>query len=899
MRGRASERVRSRDALPGRRGEGRLSLADAQERARQRIAAREKAAGRGPARPLTAPVRRYGFSRPVPGFRRPLAGPRSAVGVRGSAGGSYEARQSARRPAPSFLGRTAVRTIQKRRALQRPDAEPSIDEEPLMCAGGVEGPVAEIKGNRRHGWTLELEDHHRRTFVSMLKNVFKDAVLHRWYRDLEDRIPWDQPKVKGRLMPRLTAFLTSDGCRCTYSYGGTSQPGLEMEPWFLELTEEVCRACGVEELPNSCNANLYEDGSHSVGWHADDEKLFEATHRDALIVSLSLGATRAFELRPHDDPENVTRLMLQDGDLCTMEGLCQKHYLHRVPKEGRRLPGPRINLTWRWVTCHDRQCPRAHGKPVVRRIRGAIADEERRPPAGLRPRLDDGRLQRDLAVALRGGGGNGRQRAWSESPPRPRQQPEGELRRRQTSDGFGYGASKAPPSEDARRTNEEAGSPKPKRAARGRGNTTFVRRAKAANSSEDEADKAASVAKPAERRVQAETPERDEPQKRPKAEAAPEGSTGKPSRDDVAASQEEPSEEGSESSDSEDSASEAPPISRPGKEPEARLQQLKEEIQRFKSSGEKSAKIAAPAIAAADVKRAAKRQPSPEESEADAAEEEEDDGESEEQEPATANEADGKSDEQSSSDSESAEEDCAKENGKASDKNGARVSKRTAAPTAEKAAAARRRQAAASEAAAESTDDETEPPRDRANDRRRRSRSAPPRTGRAVEEAEGSQAKRKVLLSANVKTHAAREKERRVDKDTTKQVEGIRPPVPASVRLVSRTSAAAGQRPGGGSRSPKRAAFAAKTGKAPPLLAPRREKAAKAEREETQHRLQRRVDREQQTRVPQPRSRSRDRRQVEEAPAASRRRKERIVEEEELRGDADRQKRRRERFGSS
>eukprot|EP00419_Tripos_fusus_P030741 CAMPEP_0172768436 /NCGR_PEP_ID=MMETSP1074-20121228/184745_1 /TAXON_ID=2916 /ORGANISM="Ceratium fusus, Strain PA161109" /LENGTH=173 /DNA_ID=CAMNT_0013603837 /DNA_START=1 /DNA_END=519 /DNA_ORIENTATION=- len=40
----------------------------------------------------------------------------------------------------------------------------------------------------------------------------------------------------------------------------------------------------------------------------------------------------------------------------TMEGMVQKHYMHRVPKEDN-IEGPRINLTWRWVVRHRPRCP--------------------------------------------------------------------------------------------------------------------------------------------------------------------------------------------------------------------------------------------------------------------------------------------------------------------------------------------------------------------------------------------------------------------------------------------------------------------------------------------------------------------------------------------------------------
>merc|ERR1712087_710565 len=105
-----------------------------------------------------------------------------------------------------------------------------------------------------------------------------------------------------------------------------------------EILQTYMPLCGLskEQWPNSCNLNLYEDGSMSVGWHADDEKLFSGRFTDIRIISLSLGGARSFELRTIDVEERESkncRLVLSDGDLCSMEGLTQKYYHHRVPKE--------------------------------------------------------------------------------------------------------------------------------------------------------------------------------------------------------------------------------------------------------------------------------------------------------------------------------------------------------------------------------------------------------------------------------------------------------------------------------------------------------------------------------------------------------------------------------------
>ncbi|CAE7196983.1 Alkbh3 [Symbiodinium necroappetens] len=144
--------------------------------------------------------------------------------------------------------------------------------------------------------------------------------------------------------------MTKKGCKCTYRYGGIEVEAQEFPPFMIELLRASMNYCGItneRDWPDSCNLNYYEDGGASVGWHADDESLFQGKHQDIRIVSLSFGQSRTFELRrnwPEGDELGVERIVLSNGDLMTMEGMTQKHFQHRVPKE--RCEGPRINLTW-------------------------------------------------------------------------------------------------------------------------------------------------------------------------------------------------------------------------------------------------------------------------------------------------------------------------------------------------------------------------------------------------------------------------------------------------------------------------------------------------------------------------------------------------------------------------
>ena len=222
---------------------------------------------------------------------------------------------------------------------------------------GYIGPL----GSVRCGWNLILEDHDRRSFISHKRSSFPQFLLDQWYEDILNRLSWSRPQMDKGLMPRNTAWLTNKGCCCLYRYGGTEIKPALTEDWLVDIARCVCKECGLTKLPDSCNVNYYENGKQYVNWHTDNEALFQGTQQEILILSLSLGGTRDFEFRSRHQEEQVQRLPLQDGDICVMEGLCQKHYSHRVPQSSEQQAG-RINLTWRWIVQHQESCPR-HSQP--------------------------------------------------------------------------------------------------------------------------------------------------------------------------------------------------------------------------------------------------------------------------------------------------------------------------------------------------------------------------------------------------------------------------------------------------------------------------------------------------------------------------------------------------------
>ena len=128
---------------------------------------------------------------------------------------------------------------------------------------------------------------------------------------------------------------------------------------------------------NSVNLNYYPMGG-GVGYHADDEFLFDGLNQSIRIVSLSLCARnhdgghdgeRLFQVKGKlnngevrcEEGGTISEITLKHGDIVTMEGMFQKFYLHsvwpgddveNVHIDDDRCQGERINLTWRTIVRH-------------------------------------------------------------------------------------------------------------------------------------------------------------------------------------------------------------------------------------------------------------------------------------------------------------------------------------------------------------------------------------------------------------------------------------------------------------------------------------------------------------------------------------------------------------------
>ena len=156
---------------------------------------------------------------------------------------------------------------------------------------------------------------------------------------------WEERSVNfgGRrvAVPRLLAWYGE----VAYRYGGFTHPAAPLPGWLHELGVLVWTEVAgyIPNVPrfNSVLLNLYSDGRDSMSFHSDNEAQLGP---EPVIASLSLGATRTFQMRRRSPRQRLAG-RLNHGSLLVMHGSSQAEWDHAIPKEP--CDGPRINLTFR------------------------------------------------------------------------------------------------------------------------------------------------------------------------------------------------------------------------------------------------------------------------------------------------------------------------------------------------------------------------------------------------------------------------------------------------------------------------------------------------------------------------------------------------------------------------
>jgi alkylated DNA repair dioxygenase AlkB len=164
------------------------------------------------------------------------------------------------------------------------------------------------------------------------------------FRQIMNETVWEMPKMvmfgKKYSQAGLSTWFTNTNV--SYVYSGITRTPHAMTPLLHDVMKQCTVASDAEY--NSVLVNLYRDGNDSVSWHADNE---EINGSEPVIASVSLGATRRFDLR-HKETGETVRVDLEDGSLLVMSGLSQHCWVHQIAKTKAKV-GPRINLTFRRV----------------------------------------------------------------------------------------------------------------------------------------------------------------------------------------------------------------------------------------------------------------------------------------------------------------------------------------------------------------------------------------------------------------------------------------------------------------------------------------------------------------------------------------------------------------------
>ena len=112
-------------------------------------------------------------------------------------------------------------------------------------------------------------------------------TLSEMFDTINTHTPWNRPvSSRGKPLPRSACWFTDGQCGCKYKYAGTEWDPQPYPDWLSNLASQI-DAVFPDVAFNVCNANLYSSGVDEVGWHHDDEKIFDTHDRSTTILSIS------------------------------------------------------------------------------------------------------------------------------------------------------------------------------------------------------------------------------------------------------------------------------------------------------------------------------------------------------------------------------------------------------------------------------------------------------------------------------------------------------------------------------------------------------------------------------------------------------------------------------------
>ena len=182
--------------------------------------------------------------------------------------------------------------------------------------------------------------------IEIYKSFFNDEHSDMLFNILKSETRWVQNDIvifgKKYKIPRLNDW---------YGSVDMNYSNINFEAKPLTKTLDQIRKKIEKETSSNYNSvlmNLYRNGNDSMGWHSDDENIYNPI---APIASLSLGGSRVMKFKKKIKKglgKKTLKLRLDTGDLIIMKYPTQEMLKHAIPKSSMNID-ERINLTFRSV----------------------------------------------------------------------------------------------------------------------------------------------------------------------------------------------------------------------------------------------------------------------------------------------------------------------------------------------------------------------------------------------------------------------------------------------------------------------------------------------------------------------------------------------------------------------
>ena len=182
--------------------------------------------------------------------------------------------------------------------------------------------------------------------IEIYKSFFNEEHSDMLFNILKSETRWVQNDIvifgKKYKIPRLNDW---------YGSVDMNYSNINFEAKPLTKTLDQIRKKIEKETSSNYNSvlmNLYRNGNDSMGWHSDDENIYNPI---APIASLSLGGSRLMKFKKKIKKglgKKTLKLRLDTGDLIIMKYPTQEMLKHAIPKSPMNID-ERINLTFRSV----------------------------------------------------------------------------------------------------------------------------------------------------------------------------------------------------------------------------------------------------------------------------------------------------------------------------------------------------------------------------------------------------------------------------------------------------------------------------------------------------------------------------------------------------------------------